>query len=110
MGEMIAYCGLKCHECPLYIATKANDKERIEELSRKYSTEEQAYAPGDLWCDGCIEKDGRLFAWCRDCRIWLCATEKHVVNCAHCGEFPCEIIEKDPSDAKGRLIALKKEL
>ena len=107
MEEMIAYCGLKCHECPAYIATKANDREKIEEVAREFSSAEQSFAPEDTWCDGCIEKNGRIFVWCKSCAIWNCASEKQVLNCLHCGDFPCQIIEDDRGGAKERLIALK---
>ena len=107
---MISYCGLKCHECEVYIATKANNKEEIEKLSKKWSSEERSYAPEDIWCDGCIEKNGRIFSWCKECLTRDCCSERQIPNCIHCEDFPCEIIDKDPGRAKERLIALKEEL
>lgn len=110
MKEVIAYCGLKCHECDVYIATRANDKERIEKLSEKYSSEEQFYAPQDIWCDGCTEENARIFSWCKECLIRNCCSERQIPNCAHCEGLPCEIIEKDPGGAKERLVALRGRL
>lgn len=107
MGEMIAYCGLKCHECDLYIATKADNKEEIEKLAKKWSTHGHNFAPEDMWCDGCTEKTGKIFVWCRECPIWNCCSDKRVTICIECDDFPCEIIEKTPGGAKERLIALK---
>ena len=107
MSEIIAYCGLKCHECEAYIATKANDKEAIEKVAKKWSTGEYSFAPEDIWCDGCVGDGERILTWCRECRIRNCCSEKQVPICTRCEDFPCEIIEKDPGGAKERLIALK---
>jgi hypothetical protein len=108
--EMIAYCGLKCHECDVYIATKANDREKIEKLSKEYSSGRQFYAPEDIWCDGCTEKNGKIFSWCKECLIRNCGSERGVPNCIYCEDFPCEIVEGDPGGAKERLAALKQTL
>ena len=107
MSEIIAFCGLKCHECEAYIATKANSKEEIEKIAKKWSTQEHPFAPEDMWCDGCTGDGERIFSWCKECPIRNCCLGKQVSDCIHCEDFICEIIEKDPSGAKERLIALK---
>lgn len=104
---MIAYCGLKCHECPAYIATKANDAEEIEKLAKMYSGNGQTFTPEQVWCDGCLGENKRIFSWCAECPIRVCATEKQVSNCKNCGDFLCEIIENDPGGAKERLTAIE---
>lgn len=35
--EKIAFCGLVCSECPVYVATQTGDMELKEKLAREYS-------------------------------------------------------------------------
>ena len=37
--KIIAYCGLICSECPVYIVTQTGNEELKEQLARDYSTE-----------------------------------------------------------------------
>ena len=106
MEELISYCGLKCNECDAYKATMANDAKEIERLSKEWTTDTLSFTPEQIWCDGCIGGNGRLFNWCNDCTIRNCASERQVANCAHCDEFPCQIIEDSPGGAKERLMKL----
>ncbi len=107
---MISYCGLKCDECDAYIATRINSREEAEKLARKWSTEDRSFATEDIWCDGCTGEDGRIFIWCKECPIRSCCAERQLLNCAHCGDFPCEIIESAPGETKERLVILRKSL
>lgn len=110
MEELIAYCGLKCHECKAYRATKSNDEEEIERISKEWSTEELSFTPEEIWCDGCTKRDERIFRWCKECPIRNCCLERQIPNCAHCEDFPCGVIENSSGEAKERLIALKEGL
>lgn len=107
---MISYCGLKCDECDAYIVTRTSNEEEAEKLARKWSTEDQSFAAEEIWCDGCTGKDGRIFAWCRECPIRNCCLGRQLPNCAHCGDFPCEIIESAPGETKERLVILRRGL
>jgi len=117
MDEMIAYCGLTCHTCAIYLATREKDQEkrnkmRIEiarQIKKHYG---QECKPEDVTdCDGCRAEDGRLC--CKECQIRKCAREKGIENCAHCDEYACESLEKlfatDP-DAKKRLDEIRSGL
>ena len=112
MSEIIAYCGLDCHSCPIYLATREKNKEKQKEkrkeilrlIEEHYGLE---YNLEDITdCDGCLSDTGRLFSACRDCPIRKCATNKELQSCAYCGEYICETLEelfaKEPS-ARDRL-------
>ncbi len=109
MGHMIAYCGLVCHTCPIYLATREEDKEEQAHLRARISAlmKEQYgmnYGPEEITdCDGCLTEQGRLFVGCYSCDIRKCARQKHVENCAYCTDYICEklkaFFDTDP-DAK----------
>lgn len=90
---MIAYCGLACHECPAYIATKNDDRIKQGQIARLWSELfETVMKPEDVICDGCLSEDGRHFSHCKLCKIRACAIEKRADNCAFCLDYPCEKI------------------
>ncbi|HYK89715.1 MAG TPA: DUF3795 domain-containing protein [Acidobacteriota bacterium] len=94
MSGLIAYCGLNCRTCQIYLATRVSDKEQqirmktdIARLCREHYGLE--YEPEDITdCDGCAQ-GGRLFSGCSVCLIRKCAVEKSVENCAYCDEYVC---------------------
>jgi hypothetical protein len=110
--EIIACCGLVCHTCPIYLATRLEEEEertkmrqeivRIckEQYGINYSLEEITD------CDGCQTTGEKLFIACRSCRIRQCAKTKRLENCAYCDGFPCEhlatIFQTEPT-ARTRL-------
>ena len=116
---MIAYCGLNCSGCPIYLATRVDDsqkqKQMREDIARQieqhYGTRYRAEDVTD--CDGCRTQDGRLFSACQQCGIRKCAREKGLENCAHCSEYACEQLKKffsSDRDAKARLDAIRKAM
>jgi hypothetical protein len=120
--EMIAYCGLNCVTCPIYLATREKnpkkqrrDREQIVIAIKKYLGEEKRVE--DITdCDGCKAQGGRLYSGCQKCQIRKCASEKRLENCAYCSEYPCEKLSKlfdsgsVEADAKKRLDAIKARL
>ena len=119
MDEIISYCGLTCHTCPIYVATREKDDQKkrrmraeiAEQIKKHYGVE---YQPEDISdCDGCRSEGERLFAGSKNCHIRKCARRKRIENCAHCNEYPCEELEKlfttDP-DAKKRLNVIRSAL
>ena len=87
---MIAYCGLKCHECGAYIATRENDAARREETARKWSALYRAdILPEQINCQGC-KSDGPRFFHCDVCDIRQCCLSKGVDNCALCEDYICD--------------------
>jgi hypothetical protein len=95
MESMIAFCGLKCDSCPIYLATLEEDallqhtmRESIaEQCSKVYGMNIQTEDVTD--CDGCRSNTGRLFSGCLGCEIRKCAIQKNTVNCAYCSDYAC---------------------
>jgi hypothetical protein len=94
MERMIAFCGLDCYECPAYIATRADDDKKREELAEKWSSEEYKLKKEDIDCDGCLASEGRLMTFCRECEVRSCGAEKSVDNCGRCEDYGCEKLTK----------------
>ncbi len=95
MEEMIAICGINCHECGAYLATINDDDQKRAEVaelwSKEYKTE---LKPEDINCEGCLSDGENLFSHPKVCEIRKCGREKGVVNCAHCSDYVCEKLEK----------------
>ena len=110
MTQVIAYCGLECHECEAYLATQANDSAKAGAVAAKWSTPEMSFSADDVWCDGCLVGEGRIFSWCAECPIRTCCSDKGLPNCPHCPDLPCVIISESPGGALERLVALRAQL
>jgi hypothetical protein len=122
VSEMIAYCGLNCITCPIYLATREKnpekqrrDREQIVIAIKKYLGEEKRVE--DITdCDGCKAQGERLYSGCQTCQIRKCARQKRLENCAYCSEYPCDKLSKffDSEDidggAKKRLDAIRNSL
>jgi hypothetical protein len=114
-SEMIAYCGLSCITCPIYLATREKnpkkqrrEREQIVIAIKKYLGEEKRVE--DITdCDGCKAQGGRLYSGCQKCQIRKCASEKGLKNCAYCSEYPCEKLSKF-FDSEGEQAGAKKRL
>ena len=114
MNEMIAICGLECHQCGAFLATWDNDDKKRAEVaelwSREYGTELRAE---DIHCEGCISTDGVLFNHCHVCEIRNCGWKKGVINCAYCEDYACRILVEFFSmvpEAKERLDSIRDEM
>ncbi len=119
MEEILAYCGLTCHGCPIYLATREKSDEKKEKMrdeiarlcKERYGIEYMAEDITD--CDACLTEGGRLFSGCERCYIRKCAREKSVENCAHCDEYTCERLAKfivTEPNAEKRLNEIKSRL
>jgi len=94
MEEMISFCGLPCHECPTFLATRADDDEKRSEVAQLWSRQlGMDLKREDINCDGCQAAIGRLFGYCNMCEIRRCGMEKKVPNCAYCEDCFCEKLE-----------------
>jgi len=95
MKKIIAYCGIACTECPAFIATQNDDNEKRKETAELW-TKEYHYdiKPEDINCDGCLTKTGRVINYCTVCEIRKCGQSRKVKNCAFCGDYACEKLEK----------------
>lgn len=116
MTEIVAYCGLTCQTCPIYLATKQENKEERARMKAEivklckghYGIN---YKLEDITdCDGCQAEEDRLFSASKNCSIRKCAREKELENCAFCTEYACGKLEaffKTDPTAKARLDALR---
>jgi len=118
MSEILAYCGLICHTCPIYLATRENNKAeqiRMRTNIARICREQYGmnYESTDITdCDGCWAENDRIFASCGSCAIRNCAREKEVENCAFCNEYACEKLKTffaSESNAKMRLDMIRGE-
>ena len=119
MNTLIAYCGLSCDTCPIYLATRETDSTEqkrlridIARLCREHYGKD--YNLEDISdCDGCRSIGGKLFSGCRNCLIRKCAVQRGYENCAGCDEYVCEKLDElfvmDPS-AKSRLDKIRNDL
>ncbi|MFH1690490.1 MAG: DUF3795 domain-containing protein [Candidatus Eisenbacteria bacterium] len=95
MSEMISICGLKCHECGAFLATRDDDNEKRAEVAGIWSEMYGArIQPSDINCEGCRSDGGVLFQHCTVCEIRKCGVERGVVNCAHCDDYACAKLEE----------------
>jgi hypothetical protein len=91
LNKIVAYCGIVCSDCPVFMVTQKNDdngRKRVAEMLTKQYGEESK--PEDINCDGCVGDSPRIYEWCNFCEIRKCAREKGVETCGHCPEYPCE--------------------
>ena len=111
MEEMIAFCGLACHECEAYLATKDDDNKKRVKVAKRWSKRYNTiFERQDINCDGCKSQTGRLFKYCLTCQIRQCGMEKGIENCGYCHEYPCEKLDsifKVAPGLKERLNAIK---
>ncbi len=107
---MLAPCGIDCSACPAYVATRIDDKARLEEVLGAWTSNPDMTVE-DLLCDGC--RGERVSKDCRECWIKDCVKEKGAETCAECGRYPCKALETewsewhvtDPVAARARLDA-----
>jgi hypothetical protein len=94
--EMIAFCGLKCSDCPAYIATAVDNSELLEQVVCEWRTAFNSpdISIEDILCDGCQTIDGRLNGYCQHCSIRACGKSQGIPNCAHCKNYSCMELER----------------
>jgi hypothetical protein len=121
-SEMIAYCGLNCVTCRIYLATRETDPKKQREMREGIARYIREHFDSEIReeditdCDGCTVKEGRLFSGCKKCQVRKCAMEKGLKNCAYCSEYPCGKLNKlfdsegEESGAKKRLDAVRNSL
>jgi len=94
VSKLISFCGINCLECPAYIAKRTDDNKLREKAAKAWSGPERQLALEEINCDGCISFDQEQFNFCQDCQVRNCGIEKEVENCAYCGDYSCEKLEK----------------
>jgi hypothetical protein len=96
----LGFCGLNCHTCPIYKATRIEDKsEQLKvrtEIARMCREEYGLmYNVEDITdCNGCTTDNDILFQGCRTCKIRNCARERGYESCILCPDYTCRILEE----------------
>ncbi|MFW9907338.1 MAG: DUF3795 domain-containing protein [Candidatus Thorarchaeota archaeon] len=93
MSEMIAYCGLDCAKCDVFLATQAGDAAQKAKIAERWANQlKMEFTQEDITCDGC--KSDKISAWCqRVCKIRPCAEVRDVSTCASCTDYMCENLD-----------------
>jgi hypothetical protein len=88
--NLMAPCGLYCGLCGVYIATRDNNEKFRSVMGNLYGTK-----PEVTECLGCMQPDpaGKLYGYCKSCRIRDCVKGKGYYSCHQCGEWPCSHIK-----------------
>ena len=111
MKEMVAYCGLTCTECQAYQATQKNDNNARAKIAEEWSKQfGMNLKPEDINCDGCLAVSKRQIGYCAMCEIRKCGSDKKVVNCGYCVEYPCDKLNNfhtGAPQAKAKLEAIR---
>ena len=117
--KLIAYCGIDCAKCPIFVLTHFADRTGWKKLSQRVMRSMLRLGgikpDGEVWCDGCTAIDARTHKPCRECLVRCCAMERGVVSCAHCVKFNCDWLQQlwprlRFKDAKPRLLKLRKQI
>jgi hypothetical protein len=97
-NKQLAYCGLNCDKCPLFIATANNDNALREKTFKEWSKIYADHLEGlsvtvkDMSCRGCLS-DKDLFIAGANCSIRKCCREKKYATCAECVEYQtCQML------------------
>ena len=93
MDKLIAYCGINCSTCPLFIATSTENISLKQELAGKWGEIYNCtFDIEEMKCYGC--KSGRKFFLSDKCNITQCNTSKGVHTCKQCSNSPCKRINE----------------
>ncbi|MCD4829309.1 MAG: DUF3795 domain-containing protein [Candidatus Cloacimonetes bacterium] len=95
MEKLIAYCGLRCDQCPAYEITLADDDARRAKLAVEWSREFKAdIKPEHINCLGCTADTDVHFPHWHECPLRRCAQERDLATCAHCPDYSCDNLEQ----------------
>jgi hypothetical protein len=95
MKDSVAYCGLFCESCGIYIATKKGDTDELGRLADMLKVSKE-----EIPCEGC--RSSVLSPHCRNCEFRDCATNRQLANCEDCAEFPCAKLKEFQKQAPHR--------
>lgn len=109
---MLGYCGLKCDNCPIFLATVETDKSKKQSMRESiakvfFENYNIKMLPEEISdCDGCCTTSDCIFPGCYKCKVRICAKSKNLESCAYCENYICtklnELFILEP-DTKNRL-------
>lgn len=98
----LAYCGMICNKCPVFIAAATNDDALRQKTARDWTNRYaeilktvgiESLKPEDINCHGCRSEHCHFFG-CEKCAIKPCCLEKNLITCAGCQEYEfCDILK-----------------
>jgi len=89
----MAFCGLYCHKCPIFIATKTDNRKEKIRLARIFSMPNRKLIPDEVECYGCKQTGKKILKGCDTCENRLCAMKRKVENCGECVKYPCQQLD-----------------
>ena len=111
MQEMVAFCGLVCTECPTYQATQKNDNKARAKIAKEWSKQfKTTFKAEDINCYGCLAVGKMQIGYCKVCETRKCGSDKKVLNCGYCLEYPCDRLgcfHANAPKAKAKLDAIR---
>ena len=98
--QRLAACGIDCTQCGSYKVTMYKDMEAAAQLVLWYRSQgwigedegAEAVMRKNPLCKGCWDSTEDCFFNCGCGRVdfRLCCTQKEILHCGQCNEFPCE--------------------
>lgn len=85
--NLVSVCGLFCPGCGLYYSTQENNEENLKKLAERMHA-----SVDEIRCNGCRTQTKSAF--CRDCFMVQCASEKGIDFCGSCREYPCDFLKE----------------
>ena len=83
---LVSVCGLYCRACGIYTSTRENNVENLQRIAMRMNV-----PLGEIRCNGC--RTETRTAYCKNCFMVKCATEKGIDFCGQCSDYPCSEIK-----------------
>lgn len=80
-APILGYCGINCDACSVRQFGLGNGRDAFTDCCGKVPE-------AALKCDGC--KSAQVYPGCRSCELRVCASNKKILHCAECDDFPCK--------------------
>lgn len=84
--NLVSVCGLFCMGCGVYYSTKENNQENLQKLATRMNIPVE-----EMPCTGCRTETRTAF--CKNCNMVKCASEKNIDFCVQCVDYPCNDIK-----------------
>lgn len=113
----LAFCGINCEKCPVFIATNTNNFEPLKDFAargaKKWGEPESFFMGSKCW--GCQQDEKPRMEHCSKCETRSCAKSKGLANCAFCESFDgCAILKEQNNQAiqpsRVNLVKLREEM
>jgi len=93
-NTLLAFCGVDCTNCEIFIATQENNFMLKEKIAKKISSSSYKITTDEINCYGCSGNQNIKFKFCNSCKIRECGIENKLNNCGECVKYPCCLLTK----------------